>query len=53
MTESEWLEIHEVCAIHNEIIAESGGDSGILNEGAPDSVASGMSSSESSLGWKY
>ncbi|MDX2271189.1 MAG: type II toxin-antitoxin system death-on-curing family toxin [Cyanobacteriota bacterium] len=28
-----WLDIHDVCAMHGEIIAESGGTSGILNSG--------------------
>lgn len=34
MIEPYWLEIHDVCAIHSEIIVESGGAAGILNEGA-------------------
>jgi death on curing protein len=38
MIEPLWLEIVEVCAIQNEIMAESGGDSGLLNEGALDST---------------
>jgi death on curing protein len=33
-----WLELHDVFAIHNEIIAESGGTAGILNEGALEST---------------
>jgi death on curing protein len=38
MIEPLWLEIVEVCAIQNEIVAESGGDSGLLNESALDST---------------
>jgi death on curing protein len=38
MMEPCWLDPHDVCAIHGEIIAESGGDSGILNEGALEST---------------
>lgn len=34
------LETHDVCAIHNEIIVESGGEAGILNEGALESTLS-------------
>jgi death-on-curing protein len=33
-----WLDIHDVCAIHGEILAESGGASGILNKGALEST---------------
>jgi death on curing protein len=33
-----WLDIHDVCAIYGEIIAESGGTSGILNQGALEST---------------
>jgi len=33
-----WLEAHDVCAIHHEIIVESGGAAGILNEGALEST---------------
>lgn len=33
-----WLDMHDVCAIHGEILAESGGDPGILNEGALEST---------------
>ncbi|MBS0015789.1 MAG: type II toxin-antitoxin system death-on-curing family toxin [Arthrospira sp. SH-MAG29] len=33
-----WLDIHDVCAIHGEIIAESGGASGVLNKGALEST---------------
>lgn len=40
MIEPCWLDIHDVCAIHGEIIAESGGDSGILSEGALESTLS-------------
>ncbi len=35
-----WLDVHDVCAIHCEIIAESGGASGILNQGALESTLS-------------
>lgn len=38
MMEPCWLDIHDVCAIHNEILAESGGTSGILNEGSLEST---------------
>ncbi len=38
MSEPLWLEIIEICAIQNEIMAESGGDPGLLNEGALDST---------------
>jgi death on curing protein len=38
MMEPCWLDAHDVCVIHGEIIAESGGDSGILNEGALEST---------------
>jgi death on curing protein len=38
MIELCWLDIHDVCAIHSEIIAESGGASGILNRGVIDST---------------
>ncbi|MFM7603511.1 MAG: type II toxin-antitoxin system death-on-curing family toxin [Pseudanabaena sp.] len=38
MIEPYWLEMHEICAIHNEIIVESGGTAGILNDGALDST---------------
>jgi death on curing protein len=38
MSEPCWLDTRDVCAIHNEIIAESGGDVGILNEGALEST---------------
>jgi len=38
MTEPHWLDSHEVCAIQGEILAESGGASGILNKGAIDST---------------
>jgi death on curing protein len=38
MSEPYWLDTRDVCAIHNEIIAESGGDAGILNEGALESA---------------
>jgi death on curing protein len=38
MMEPCWLDSHDVCAIHGEIIAESGGTSGILNQGALEST---------------
>lgn len=33
-----WLDIDDVCAIHGEIIAESGGAPGILDKGALEST---------------
>jgi death on curing protein len=33
-----WLDVKDVHAIHGEILAESGGDSGILSEGALEST---------------
>jgi death on curing protein len=38
MSEPCWLDPRNVCAIHNEIIVQSGGDAGILNEGALEST---------------
>jgi death on curing protein len=38
MIEPFWLDMRDVCAIQGEIIAESGGESGILNEGALEST---------------
>jgi death-on-curing protein len=38
MTEPYWLDIHDICAIHGEILAQSGGSSGILNKGSLDST---------------
>ncbi len=38
MNEPYWLDQHDIVAIQNEILAESGGKSGILNEGALDST---------------
>jgi death on curing protein len=38
MSEPYWLDPRDVCAIHNEIIVQSGGDAGILNEGALEST---------------
>jgi death on curing protein len=38
MIEPCWLDMHDVCAIHGEIIAESGGTSGIPNKGALEST---------------
>ena len=36
--EPHWLETYDVCALHNEIIVESGGTAGILNKGALEST---------------
>jgi death on curing protein len=33
-----WLDIHDVCTIYGEIIADSGGTSGILNKGTLEST---------------
>ena len=38
MIEPCWLNIHDVCAIHAEILATSGGESGILNQGNLEST---------------
>jgi death on curing protein len=38
MNEPHWLNSRDIIAIHNEILAESGGKSGILNPGALDST---------------
>ena len=38
MIEPCWLNIHDVCAIHSEILATSGGESGILNQGSLEST---------------
>lgn len=38
MDEPDWLNEHDIRAIHNEILAESGGSPGILNEGAIEST---------------
>jgi death-on-curing protein len=38
MSEPCWLDVRDICAIHNEILAQSGGSSGILNEGSLDST---------------
>ena len=38
MIEPCWLNIHDVCAIHGEILAISGGASGILNQGNLEST---------------
>ena len=38
MMEHCWLDIHDVCAIHGEILAESGGAPGILNQGTLEST---------------
>jgi death on curing protein len=40
MIEPSWLDVHDVCAIQGEIIAESGGESGVLNQGALESTLS-------------
>ncbi|MEO0014156.1 MAG: hypothetical protein RLZZ535_2545 [Cyanobacteriota bacterium] len=37
-TEPIWLDVQDVRAIHGEILAESGGDSGILSDGALEST---------------
>jgi death on curing protein len=37
-TEPVWLDVQDVRAIHGEILAESGGESGILSEGALEST---------------
>jgi death-on-curing protein len=38
MTEPLWLNLRDICAIQSEILAESGGEPGILNEGALEST---------------
>ena len=38
MTQPIWLNERDIRAIHGEIIAESGGDAGVLNEGALEST---------------
>jgi death-on-curing protein len=38
VNEPNWLAVHDVCAIHGEILAESGGADGILHEGAIEST---------------
>lgn len=38
MIEPCWLNIHDVCAIHGEILATSGGAFGILNQGNLEST---------------
>jgi death-on-curing protein len=38
MSEPYWLDVRDVCAIQGEILAESGGSSGILNKGSLDST---------------
>ncbi|NJO93150.1 MAG: type II toxin-antitoxin system death-on-curing family toxin [Hydrococcus sp. RM1_1_31] len=38
MIEPCWLDIHDICAIHGEILAESGGAPGILNKGTLEST---------------
>lgn len=38
MSEPYWLDVRDICAIHGEILAESGGSSGILNKGSLDST---------------
>ena len=38
MIEPSWLEVRDICAIHGEILAESGGASGNVNEGALEST---------------
>jgi len=38
MNEPCWLDVRDVCAMQGEILAESGGASGILNKGALEST---------------
>jgi death on curing protein len=38
MIEPCWLDYHDACAIHGEILAESGGANGILHKGALEST---------------
>lgn len=38
MKEPLWLNLRDICAIHNEILTESGGKPGILNKGAIDAA---------------
>ncbi len=38
MSEPCWLDVRDVSAMHGEILAESGGTSGILNKGSLDST---------------
>ena len=38
MIEPIWLDIDDICAIHGEILAESGGTPGILNKGGLEST---------------
>ncbi len=38
MTEPIWLDLDEVCVIQAEILAESGGAPGVLNQGALEST---------------
>ncbi len=38
MMEPCWLDIRDICAIHGEVLAESGGEPGSLNEGAIEST---------------
>jgi death on curing protein len=38
MIEPYWLEVQDVRAIHGEILAESGGESGLLSDGALEST---------------
>lgn len=38
MSEPCWLDVRDLYAIHGEILAESGGSSGILNKGSLDST---------------
>jgi death on curing protein len=40
MIEPLWLDISDICDIHNEVILDSGGSSGILNQGALESTLS-------------
>lgn len=38
MSEPCWLDVRDICAINGEILAQSGGLSGILNKGSLDST---------------
>jgi death on curing protein len=40
MAEPLWLNLRDICSIQSEILAESGGEPGILNEGALESTLS-------------
>ena len=38
MIEPIWLDIDDICVIHGEILAESGGTTGVLNKGSLEST---------------